>query len=62
LLDGSVSAQHALLVYRHGCWWLEDLNSTNGTTLNGRPIDAASPLRESDVIGLGQISFKLEHT
>lgn len=32
--DETVSARHARLSYHHNQWWLEDLNSSNGTTLN----------------------------
>ncbi len=30
----TVSARHARLSYHHNQWWLEDLNSSNGTILN----------------------------
>ena len=32
--DESISARHARLSYHHNQWWLEDLDSTNGTVLN----------------------------
>ncbi len=34
LIDDTVSTLHAQLTYHHNQWWLEDLSSTNGTTLN----------------------------
>ncbi len=34
LYDKAVSARQARLSYHHNQWWIEDLNSTNGTSLN----------------------------
>ena len=34
MMDEALSAHHARLTPHHGQWWLEDLNSTNGTFLN----------------------------
>lgn len=52
---GTVSRRHALIFERRGTVFVEDLASTNGTTLNGRPIE---PLREvrvqpGDTLGFG---------
>ncbi|MDQ6780308.1 MAG: FHA domain-containing protein [Candidatus Eremiobacteraeota bacterium] len=51
--DATVSKQHARLYLLEGRPFVEDLHSTNGTTLNGRRIDAAAALRRGDRIGLG---------
>jgi pSer/pThr/pTyr-binding forkhead associated (FHA) protein len=51
--DEFVSAHHARVEPRDGSWWVADLGSTNGTLLNDRPIQRASPLRPGDVIGVG---------
>ena len=50
--DRVVSAQHAKLVRLEGAFVLMDLDSTNGTFLNGRRVER-SRVREGDVIGLG---------
>ena len=34
LEESTVSAEHARLSYHHGNWWVEDLQSRNGTLLN----------------------------
>lgn len=34
MMDEALSAHHARLAHHHGQWWIEDLNSTNGTLLN----------------------------
>lgn len=38
LTDPTVSRRHARLRFRDGNWVLRDLDSTNGTTVNGRPV------------------------
>lgn len=60
LLDTYVSSYHARLDRRDGEWWLTDLDSRNGTLLNGVPITKSVPLVDGDVIGLGQVELKLE--
>jgi pSer/pThr/pTyr-binding forkhead associated (FHA) protein/ABC-type cobalamin/Fe3+-siderophores transport system ATPase subunit len=50
-----VSRCHARLeCSRDGQWRISDLESTNGTQLNGRRIDAATTLEHGDVISLGR--------
>jgi pSer/pThr/pTyr-binding forkhead associated (FHA) protein len=52
--DETVSARHARLSYHHGQWWLEDLNSTNGTLLNREPVSTPTVLISDDEIGCGK--------
>jgi len=60
--DTYVSAQHALLTWREGQWWVEDLDSRNGTLLNGTRISGPTIVSAGDVIGvgLGHAQLKLE--
>jgi hypothetical protein len=60
--DAFASAEHALLTWRAGRWWLEDLGSKNGTLLNEVPIPADGPIvvGPGDVIGIGRVRLKLE--
>jgi len=60
--DAFASAEHALLTWRAGRWWLEDLGSKNGTLLNDVPIPVNGPvvIGPGDVIGIGQVRLKLE--
>ncbi|HVN15700.1 MAG TPA: FHA domain-containing protein [Anaerolineales bacterium] len=51
--DETVSARHARLTFHHGQWWVEDLNSTNGTRLNQEPVSQPTVLTTGDEIGLG---------
>ena len=39
VMDEALSAHHARITFHHGQWWLEDLNSTNGTFLNREKLN-----------------------
>jgi hypothetical protein len=58
--DEFLSAEHALLSWREGSWWLEDLGSTNGTFLNGVRVSRILPLASGDLIELGRVALRLE--
>jgi pSer/pThr/pTyr-binding forkhead associated (FHA) protein len=51
--DDFASGQHARFLTVRGLWYVEDLDSTNGTTLNGRPILSVQLLRKRDKITIG---------
>lgn len=51
--DATVSKEHARLQVTSRTALIEDLNSTNGTLVNGNVIDGPTPLRRGDRIGLG---------
>jgi hypothetical protein len=53
LADLGVSRRHAHLRFRDGRWILQDLESTNGTTVNGVRVGRCE-LRPGDVIGVGE--------
>jgi DNA-binding winged helix-turn-helix (wHTH) protein len=53
----SVSRRHAKIVVRSGRATLEDLESRNGTFVNGRRLDAPAELGHGTVIGLGPITL-----
>jgi len=57
--DPAVSNKHARLSYHHGQWWLEDLQSTNGTFLNGEPVLAPLVVTGGDVVRCGQVELTL---
>ncbi|MGD1993953.1 MAG: FHA domain-containing protein, partial [Anaerolineae bacterium] len=60
LPDPFVSTHHALLAWRQARWWLEDLNSRNGTTLNGEPVTRPVVVSGGDLIGVGRVTLRLE--
>jgi pSer/pThr/pTyr-binding forkhead associated (FHA) protein len=60
---GSVSSHHAQLTPTETGWFVQDLNSSNGTRVNGAPIEEAL-LSDGDRIGFGDIQtiFYLDDT
>ena len=50
--DPTVSARHARILRQQGGFWLIDLNSTNGTAVNGTRIDRVE-IYEGDTLQLG---------
>ena len=55
VVDRGVSKRHCGIALAPGGWTLTDLDSHNGTLLNGRrlPASEASPLRSGDVLEVG---------
>ena len=59
LTDQHVSGNHAKIVVRNNGLFLEDLNSTNGTYLNGKKISSRIKLTNKDEIRIGTAVFKI---
>jgi pSer/pThr/pTyr-binding forkhead associated (FHA) protein len=51
--DEFASGHHARFRFVRGIWYLEDLGSTNGTSLNGLRIHAGQRLKKGDKIKIG---------
>lgn len=51
--DSNVSRYHAEIEPRGGDYWIIDLDSSNGTTVNGEKLNGEQPLNEGDRIVLG---------
>jgi pSer/pThr/pTyr-binding forkhead associated (FHA) protein len=58
--DETVSARHAKLNYRYLQWWVEDLQSTNGTYLNDERIETSTIIINGDEIRIGQVAVLIE--
>ena len=58
--DPFASAEHAVLTYRGRRWYVEDLGSTNGTSVNGRTVTGRPALGFGDELGIGQVRLRLE--
>jgi hypothetical protein len=59
LSETSVSRQHARLVFRDGNWVLQDLESTNGTIVNGVRVGRCA-LRPGDHVELGAACLRID--
>lgn len=59
LFDPHVSGNHARFVIRNNILFIEDLNSTNGTYVNGRKVTGRAKLFGKDEIKIGSTSFKV---
>jgi serine phosphatase RsbU (regulator of sigma subunit) len=53
----AVSRQHARIVTDGGQYYVEDLNSRNGTYLNGRLVASRQPLAENDEVQICDLVF-----
>ena len=58
---GTVSARHCKLTYRDGYWFVEDLNSSNGTSVNGVRCQRKCLPPES-VLALAHHRFTIHYT
>lgn len=59
LLDEGASREHALVLYddENARWAIEDLQSTNGTKVNGKRV-RSQPLAPGDEIQIGHTRFE----
>jgi pSer/pThr/pTyr-binding forkhead associated (FHA) protein len=57
--DAHVSKLHARVYPQDGGWLVEDLGSTNGTSLNGTLITAPVPIMVGGQISIGEIVLEL---
>jgi predicted component of type VI protein secretion system len=57
--DPSVSRRHAQLTLRDGVWVLQDLASTNGTTVNGERVGRVT-LHTGDIVSLGNQALEID--
>lgn len=60
IADATVSRNHAELVNTApGRWLLRDLDSTNGSSLNGIRITGSAEVADTDLIGFGRATYRL---
>jgi len=60
MMDEALSAHHARLIHHHGQWWLEDLNSTNGTFLNREKLTTPAVVITGDKFKCGNTVFDIQ--
>jgi pSer/pThr/pTyr-binding forkhead associated (FHA) protein len=62
LPDDSVSTVHAKLQRREGIWVVVDLDSTNGTIVDGERVEGEAPLAPGAIVRFGTIQTIFEPT
>lgn len=60
VIDGQASRYHAEVRYENGQHLIVDLDSTNGTVVNGNQIEKAHALSHGDIIRIGTTEFRYE--
>src|SRR5437868_11485956 len=60
LPDPSISTSHAKLQRREGVWMLVDLDSTNGTFVEGERVRGEAPLGPGAIVRLGDVQLLFE--
>jgi pSer/pThr/pTyr-binding forkhead associated (FHA) protein len=58
--DRFASSIHVRLYSRGASYYVEDLNSTNGTFLNGAVLEGEAELSDLDEIKIGDTEFRFE--
>jgi hypothetical protein len=58
--DRYASGIHARVFNRSGAYFVEDMNSTNGTLLNSRDLHGEAELTPGDVIRIGDTELRFE--
>lgn len=58
--DGKASRQHCRVEAEGGTWYLVDLESANGTLLNGRPVRSREKLGHEDIIAIGASRIQVQ--
>jgi sigma-B regulation protein RsbU (phosphoserine phosphatase) len=56
--DGGLSRQHLALSRVNGQWQVEDLGSKNGTLVNGKRIEGATPFGIGDRVSAGHLTIE----
>jgi hypothetical protein len=59
LPDDAVSSRHVRLAFHHNQWWVEDLQSTNGTFLNDDRIYTPTVVISGDEVRCGKVNLLL---
>lgn len=58
--SSQVSRKHCELFEKHGMLLVKDLNSSNGTFVNGKKIDGQRVMEPGDELMIGPIAFRVE--
>ena len=59
LTDRSVSGHHAVVRFASGEWLISDLDSRNGSYVNGQAIASETSISEGDVVQFGAVRLQM---
>ncbi|MEA4813218.1 MAG: FHA domain-containing protein [Anaerolineaceae bacterium] len=57
--NSTMSARHAMLSFHQNQWWIEDLNSTNGSYIEDLRIEEPMVIKDGDVITCGEVPIMI---
>src|SRR5262249_15553040 len=60
--DRQVSRQHARITVEEGAATIEDLQTVNGTLVNGKEVKTRQPLKAGDTVQFGASAFTVQLT
>lgn len=58
MTDTFVSHDHAVIIFQKGNYYLEDLNSVNGTYINGVRANEPVSMKHGDTVRIAGVTFK----
>ena len=58
--DDEISSRHARITFSDDSFWVEDLDSTNGTFVNGERISSLTRLHDDDLLKMGRVMMKFK--
>jgi pSer/pThr/pTyr-binding forkhead associated (FHA) protein len=58
--DEFASSRHARITPAANGVWIEDLGSTNGTSVNGAPVTTSRQLHSGDLVRMGETELQVE--
>jgi hypothetical protein len=57
----NISGKHSQLRFVNGVWHVRDLNSTNGTTVNGQPVFSEHGVMPDDELSFAGHSYRIDY-
>ena len=59
IANETVSSRHAQLFFSKNQWWVDDLQSKNGTYLNGEKVNHSMILAKNDELRIGEVCIQV---
>lgn len=57
--DSTISGKHAQFFFRQNQWWIQDLDSTNGSYLNQIQIEESMAVTDGDALRCGRVNVQI---